>query len=117
MALYEAVIIESGDEIATIRHLRRFNDDSISQLRSAIAARNPVVAIASEDHSLELDDCEGRKSQHHRFAEAIDGLLALGNTLELRYRPSHTDRPEVVTRDMLKNAMQSELIRLQQEHD
>jgi len=117
MALYEAVIIKSGDTTATIRYLRRYGDASIFQIQSAIAAGEPVVVIASEDYPLEHDLVSGRIFQHRRFVGVIDELIAMGNTLELRYRPSRGDRHEIITRDTMKNLMASELISIRQEHD
>ena len=117
MALYEAIITKPGDTVATIRHLRGYGDASISQIQSAISTGKPVVTITSEDYPLEHDPVAGHALQHARFVEAIDGLIALGNALELRYRPSSSDRHEVITRDTMKNSMQSELDRLRRHYD
>jgi hypothetical protein len=117
MAVYEAVITKSGEPTATIRHLRRCAETSISQIQSRISAGQPVVSIDSDDYPLDHDLVEGHAHQHARFIKVIDGLLALGNVLELRYRPSSGDRHEVITHDMMKNLMRSELHSLDQLHD
>lgn len=119
MAQFGLSIAQATDSVEILRVLRRYTDDSIAKLRTAIENSEIVLDVSEFDYPIEMGMIEGTKHQQARFLRACEELRTAGASPSYWYwvLPESKSAPESVTEAMVHNLMAAHLEDLQQEHD
>lgn len=117
MSKFAIAVVETANEVETLRVLRSLTATSIASLRNVIGTREPALVISTTEYPLDLDIEEGHIAQHRRIVDACDRLEMTGALLEVRYCASTFEDSEIVDRQMMMNLFNSELQIIRQEHD
>ena len=115
MPLYAIAVTTADHKPGIVKLLRHWSTDSIAELMRKVGTQAPVVLIDTTDFALDIPDERGVVMQQQKLLTLIDRLEQAGGGVLITHHVGSLVEP--LSREMLRNLFESELIYLGQEHD
>lgn len=115
MSQYAIAVTTADRTPEIIKLLRRYSTLSVAELLHRLGTVEQVVMIDTHDFALELPPEHGVVQQQQKLLAIIDALEQAGARVLVTHHVGALVEP--LSREMLVNLFESELIYLQQEHD
>ena len=115
MSQYAITVTTADRTPEIIKLLRRYSAYSVAELLRRLGAAEPVVMIDTHDVALELPHAHAVVQQQQKLLAIIDALEQAGACVLVTHHVGLLVEP--LSREMLLNLFESELIYLEQEHD
>ncbi|MCQ0166858.1 hypothetical protein DN388_07845 [Pseudomonas sp. S12(2018)] len=115
MSRYAIAVTAADHKPGIVKLLRQWSADSIGELMRKVGTQMPVVLFDTTDFALEVPSEQGTVTQQQTLLAIIDALEQAGASLRITHHAGSMVEP--LTREMLENLFESELLYLGQEHD
>lgn len=112
---YAIAVTAADHKPGIVKLLRQWSADSIGELMRKVGTQTPVVLFDTTDFALEVPSEQGTVTQQQTLLAIIDALEQAGASLRITHHAGTLVEP--LTREMLENLFESELLYLGQEHD
>lgn len=115
MPHYAIAVTNADHKPDIVKLLRHWTTDSIGELMRKVGTQEPVVLIDTTDFALDIPDEWGMVTQQQKLLALLDRLEQAGAGVLITHHAGSLVEP--LSREMLHNLFESELIYLRQEHD
>lgn len=115
MTRYALTIAAPPNLRAAVKVLRRHSELGVAEIARRVGAREPVVEFDTWGFDVGEGYDRGVPSQHAKLRRLIEELQGVGASVTIIRHTLLGD--EVISRSVLENMLQSELIDLEQEYD
>jgi hypothetical protein len=115
MTRYALAIAAPPSVRAAVEVVRRYSEVGVSEIARRIGEREPVIEFDTWGFDVGEGYDQGVSSEHAKLRRVIEELEGLGASVTIIRRTRLGDHG--ISRSVLENMLQSELIDLKQEYD